>query len=243
MEMDIEKLMSSKSFKELTSQEREEWKDLFTTEEEYDQMKSMFAGLAQIREEEFEPSVKMKKSLDDIFEQTHGAALVESTPTVWMRLFPKEKSLFQRPLVQIAAAVLLIVLAVPFLTNNSITKDGMQVAQEDVKTTTPGETTIGPKDQVVGSGTVTAKNDLLPAPSSITDERAMDEEVTMAESFSAIEDPGMVAPAPTTASHSDLDWDKEATTSYGNSQASTAAVKSTSVSEQKAVLDLLTVSF
>lgn len=243
MEADIEKLMSSKSFKELTTQEREEWQDLFTTEEEYDQMKSMFAGLEMIREEKFEPAAKTKKSLDDLFAETYGAEEKITAPTFWTKVFPQEKSFFQRPLVQIAAAVLLIVLAVPFLTQNKFENSPVQVAKNGMAEETKTETTIGPAGETksMNPGSTLAKNVLVP-PRSVAEEVPSEDLFGMDENVGTVESVyGSSAPPP--VAHSDLDWEKEEEVSVGYASVSTVAVKSTSAAEQKGVLDLLTVSF
>ncbi|MES2799229.1 MAG: hypothetical protein V4638_04375 [Bacteroidota bacterium] len=237
MEADIEKLVSTKSFKDLTIQERNEWADLFSTEEEYEQMRSMFLGLETIKEEEFEPSAKVKRSLDDLFEQTHGMKAGVVKTSLWTRIFPQEKSFFQRPLVQMAAALVLVLLAIPFFTQNSFKNDVVQMAKEDSFGAKKNSTTTEmPVAELNSEGSI-SKNS---AASGALDESPLvaDAEMVMAEAEDMSEDQVMSAPVPSIA-HSDLDFERQENSGY----AAAAAVKSTSVAEQKGVLDLLIVTF
>lgn len=121
-------IVKEKEFIELTAAERAELGDLCSSEEEFNQVKAMFAGIGAINWSNPTPKAETKESLDHLFAQKHPKAA-----PVWYNaplavLAPKGKPIHRQPLIQAAAVGLLIFLAYPFVKSNVMTADQTQVA-------------------------------------------------------------------------------------------------------------------
>lgn len=115
-------IVKEKEFIELTAADRAELGELCSSEDEYNQIKSMFVGMTAMDWSNPTPKAETKASLDDLFAQTYPKAA-----PVWYNaplavLVPKGKPFYRQPLVQLAAVGLLVLLAYPFV--NSIALDG-----------------------------------------------------------------------------------------------------------------------
>jgi hypothetical protein len=159
MEKEITDLFRQKSFAELNDKERAELSELCESEEEFEQMRNLFVGIEMLKTEKFEPKVETKSSLDALF-----AAQTKKQPVVWYNgmmvlLYPKNKPFHQRPFVQIAAAVILILLVLPFLTNDKMIQDQTKLAKTEVKTEKPFQlpTVKDSKEEASGSVAVAPK--------------------------------------------------------------------------------------
>lgn len=105
-----------KSYRELTDTEKLEIRDLCDSEEAFDHLKQVMMAtneFARANREHSEPSASTKKSLDDLFHKTYDQKTTSWYQNTWGALYPIDKSFFQRPLVRIAAVLLLFVLAIP----------------------------------------------------------------------------------------------------------------------------------
>lgn len=139
MEKDITDLFREKTFHELDAEERSQLTDLCESEEEFEQMRNLFVGIESIKSEEFNPRTETKASLDAIF-----AAQSKQPPAFWynsvlVMLYPQDKPIQRRPIIQIAAAVILVLLMVPFLTNDKIVQPNNQLAKVEKKQETQKE--------------------------------------------------------------------------------------------------------
>ncbi|MBI1836265.1 MAG: hypothetical protein HYR91_03260 [Flavobacteriia bacterium] len=109
MEKELQHSILQKAFIELTMQEKEAFKDLFTNEEEFNQLKAVFPVI--IEENLMEVSFKTKNKLDLLFEAKYSSKNIN----FFHKLYPLNQNFIARPLVQIAAIGIIVLLAVPFL--------------------------------------------------------------------------------------------------------------------------------
>ena len=131
MEKVLVDIIEDKKFIELTSSERESLKEWCSTEEEFDQLKLVFLEVEQMkRTQVMTPRAETKNSLDAIFAQKHS----KIPPVFWYNsfftvLYPTDKPIQRRPLMQIAAIGLLFLLVYPFVSNNKFIETTPQLAK------------------------------------------------------------------------------------------------------------------
>lgn len=134
MEKELVNTILEKEFNELSSNERVALNDYCTSEEEFEQLKMVFLSVESLKKSEtLQPRVETKNSLDDIFAQKHG----HKPRAIWYNsalvvLYPTEKTFVKRPLVQIAAVALLLLLAYP-LVNSTKIQDQSETQLAEVK--------------------------------------------------------------------------------------------------------------
>ncbi|MFK7786686.1 MAG: hypothetical protein AB8B56_16325 [Crocinitomicaceae bacterium] len=121
-------IVKEKEFSELSAAERAELGELCSSEEEFNQMKAMFASIGAISWSNPTPRAETKESLDHLFTQKHPKAA-----PIWYNaplavVAPKNKPFYRQPLIQAAAVGLLIFLAYPFVKSNMMTSETTQVA-------------------------------------------------------------------------------------------------------------------
>ena len=128
MERDVMDIIRDKEFIELTAADRAELGEMCSSEEEFDQVKSMFAGISAMNWSNPAPKAETKESLDHLFEQKHPKAA-----PIWYNaplavIAPKGKPFYRQPLVQAAAVGLLIFLAYPLVNSSVMDSKTNQVA-------------------------------------------------------------------------------------------------------------------
>lgn len=134
MEKELVNTVLEKEFNELSSNERVALNDYCSSEEEFEQLKMVFLSVESLKKSEtVQPRVETKNSLDDIFAQKHG----HKPRAIWYNsalvvLYPTEKTFVKRPLVQIAAVALLLLLAYP-LVNSTKIQDQSETQLAEVK--------------------------------------------------------------------------------------------------------------
>lgn len=145
MEKELVNTVLEKEFNELSSNERVALNDYCTSEEEFEQLKMVFLSVESLKKSEtLQPRVEIKNSLDDIFAQKHG----HKPRAIWYNsalvvLYPTEKTFVKRPLVQIAAVALLLLLAYPLVNSTKIQDQSetqlaeVKVEKQNVKPLTP----------------------------------------------------------------------------------------------------------
>ncbi|MCF8415281.1 MAG: hypothetical protein K9G40_03485 [Crocinitomicaceae bacterium] len=137
MEKELVDLIAEKNFDQLNATEREALGEWCASEEEFQEMKDLFFSLEVLKNENrMTPKQETKNSLDDIFASTHAEPkTILWYNTVWLTVYPKEKAVFRRPLIQMAAAVVLLVLISPLFFQTAIETGKVQTAKNDVKPT------------------------------------------------------------------------------------------------------------
>lgn len=128
MERDVMDIIKEKEFIELTPNERAELRDLCSTEDEFNQMKNLFAGMEAVSWSNPAPRAETKQSLDALFQQKYPKAA-----PIWYNgaltvIAPREKPFYRQPLIQVAAIGLLFLLAYPLVNSNSMDDKVNQVA-------------------------------------------------------------------------------------------------------------------
>lgn len=119
MERDVMDLIKDKEFIELTGVERSEVNELCATEEEFNQMKTMLAGIGALNWSNPTPKPETKERLDLLFQQKFPKAAPVWYNSALAVVAPKDKPFYRQPLIQLAAVGLLVLLAYPFV-NSSV---------------------------------------------------------------------------------------------------------------------------
>lgn len=171
MKKDIVDIVTEKEFIELTAAEREELKDFCTTEEEYNQLKGVFLGVEGIQFEQLQPKKEVKESLDNLFYETYPKASPVWYNSVLAVVVPKDKPIYRQPLLQVAAVLLLVFLAIP-LVNSDLAGSGDQMAEN---------TTAVTEDELVLEEMVDESNDDVSTVTIEQDLLLTDQEQTIAE--------------------------------------------------------------
>jgi hypothetical protein len=144
MKKELVNTILEREFNELSSNERIALNEYCTSEEEYEQLKMVFLSVESLKKSEtIQPRFETKNSLDDIFAQKHG----QKPRAIWYNsalvvLYPTEKTFVKRPLVQIAALALLLLLAFPIVNSTKVQDQSesqlaeVKFKKQDAKATT-----------------------------------------------------------------------------------------------------------
>lgn len=131
MEKKIQDIIVNNTFDQLSEQALLELKDWCTTRDEFNQLKQLFETLSTLQQKsELEPKKQTKESLDALFMKKHSMGKSASLSNSILRtIYPIDKEFYKRPLVQLAALIVLVLLVVPFLNApDKLTSSQNQVA-------------------------------------------------------------------------------------------------------------------
>ncbi|HIP31304.1 MAG TPA: hypothetical protein EYG86_00935 [Crocinitomicaceae bacterium] len=131
MERDIIDIITEKKFIQLTASEKTEMQEFCKTEEEFNQLKSVFASVNAMPIKNPTPNPQTKKDLDALFVQTYPKVAPIWYNSVLAVVIPKDKPFYRQPMLQVAAVALLLFLAVPMFKNTMITEP-VQVAENKI---------------------------------------------------------------------------------------------------------------
>jgi len=133
---DVFDIIAERNFNQLSKDEFDLVSEVCADEDEFMQMKLVLAEVNAMNQfDDVEPSPKVKASLDDIFAaQTFPKTAPIWYNKLWISVYPKDKKLYQRPLIQVAAVLLLIVGILPMVLNSNI-----QNQEQMAKLETPKE--------------------------------------------------------------------------------------------------------
>lgn len=129
-----------KDFHQLTESEKMEMKDLFTTEDEFMNLKYVLGSINQsiLEQNNSEPSPKIKADLDHLFHQTYQNKGVLWYNAVGTFFISREKNWHQQNLTRIAAIFCIILVTIPFwkadLKSNEPLLSKVEHVQEEQKT-------------------------------------------------------------------------------------------------------------
>ncbi|MCE3295173.1 MAG: hypothetical protein K0R65_887 [Crocinitomicaceae bacterium] len=122
-----------KNFHELTDTERAEMQELFTNEEEFNQMKfvmhSVNATILQ-QQQKNEPSTELKNRLDHLYTQTYRNKGILWYNSVGTFFLSGEKKWHQQNLLRIAALLILFFSIYPFW-NSKLTDEKVQLSKNE----------------------------------------------------------------------------------------------------------------
>jgi hypothetical protein len=235
MEKELVNTVLEKEFNELSSNERVALNDYGTSEEEYEQLKMVFLSVEALKKSEtMHPRFETKSSLDDIFAQKHG----HKPRAIWYNsvmvlLYPTEKTFVKRPLVQIAALALLLLLAFPIVNSTKIQDQSetqvaeVKVDKENLKPATTKTTTPEASSKLEEPSVQTRSIDMEP----LSEDMMVTAAEMSVEAYSS-EPEAVFAAVPALAERPD-----------GIYTGSTIVTYSQPASAQPQVFDLLTTSF
>lgn len=155
MGKDIIDIIKEKKYTELSIEEKAEVSEFCSTEEEFDQMKSVFLSVEEFAVADTKPKAETKARLDDLFVATYPKASPMWYNSLLTLVVPKEKPFYRQPLVQLAAASLLLFL-VFYLPGGRLNMESRQVAQHDSKVRE--EAVVESKPSVVNSPSLESEN-------------------------------------------------------------------------------------
>lgn len=253
MEKDIFDIIQEKEYNQLSSVELSELAEFCANEDEFLQMKSVLVGVQAMNvANAAAPKPQVKQKLDDLFvSQAYAQTSATASKGIMAVLYPRDKKLYQRPLFQIAAMIVLILGIVPFLMKNQLPQKNQLAKSETKKQDTKGDSSLVPtikNDQkskeletaeIEKEEVITSNGQTSPVINFYNNIRTVSSVSTGAEYYEIPTVTMAVAkssesPAESIFDHSDGIYDS----SSGKSM-----IFSKSVSEQPEVLDLLTASF
>lgn len=137
MQTDDLEYILSKEYGELSASEKAQIQDLCPSEEEFLQMKHFFFAVENYAQEtaNFDsPSESTKESLDALFYQTYQSKGVLWYNSLWLTIYAPEKKFHQKPLVRVAALLILSLSVLPFVGKQDVAEN--QLAKLEVKAKT-----------------------------------------------------------------------------------------------------------
>ncbi|MBL1279289.1 MAG: hypothetical protein COA33_003415 [Fluviicola sp.] len=134
MEKDIIDIVTEKEFIQLTASEKSELHEFCKTEEEYNQLKAVFASVSAMPIDTPSPKAETKRDLDALFAQTHPRVAPIWYNSVFAVIVPKDKPIYRQPILQVAAVALLFLLAVPMFSNDIVQEPTKLAKNENIET-------------------------------------------------------------------------------------------------------------
>lgn len=137
MQTDDLEYFLSKEYGELSATEKAQIQDLCPSEEEFLQMKHFFFAVENYAQETVNfdsPAESTKESLDALFQQTYQSKGILWYNSIWLTVYAPEKKFHKKPLVRVAALLVLSLSVLPFIGNQNIAEK--QMAKSEVKTKT-----------------------------------------------------------------------------------------------------------
>lgn len=254
--IDLEQILQ-KSYDSLSAAELEAIQDICQTEDDFNQLKHVFQSIEHYNDDRIEaatPGAEVKSKLDDLFYQTHQRKPMLWYNSIWMTLYPLEKRFDQRPLVRIAAVIILALSVVPLL-DQSVESPQPQLAStqareanrstSDTVIETPAIESV---TSVEESSPKLASNSVVKSISLVGESTVNSSSWDENKSFSESED--VLFAAPSTAAVESLEF--KAMRSDGIVSAGNTVVKSESLAEKDlgnssgfnpALLDVLTATY
>jgi hypothetical protein len=120
MEKEIENIIKSKRYLELNESNRELIKEWVSNEDEFNQLKSVFLATDVFKNEqvsELNPTVKQR--LDVRFKEKYDKERLVWYNKLWVFLWPEDVSFIKKPLLQLAAVGMIVIMVTPFLLQNN----------------------------------------------------------------------------------------------------------------------------
>jgi len=163
MDQEIVDIVLKKSFFELTDVERKDVFEWCSSEEEFDQMKHVFMEIELMKKNQEEATVHedKKKSLDSLFNQKYKQQPAFWSNSMVVSLYPIDRPFQRRPLVQIAALAILLLLSYPLYQNvhNEVTEPRLSqnhqakktMLKEDFRTSENEKTEVLKSPESIGS--------------------------------------------------------------------------------------------
>ncbi len=135
MEKELKDILLHRSYETLTPTERTKYTEWFADEVEFEQLKMTVLGAEMFRRNErVQPRPETKQRLDALFAEKHASKKVP----FWYNgalavLYPENKPFYRRPLIQVAAMLVVVLLTIPFLT--TVDRQEQRLAKAEVPET------------------------------------------------------------------------------------------------------------
>lgn len=148
---DVFDIIAERNFDQLNQEEQSLVAEVCANEDEFLQMKQVLLQVADMNAVQQEaPSPKVKASLDDIFAAQN---FPKTAPIwynkLWVAVYPQDKKMYQRPLIQVAAVLLLIVGILPMMMNTDFeTAPSIAKLEKPVQESKKEETLVTENDEV-----------------------------------------------------------------------------------------------
>lgn len=240
MEKELVDIVLQKSFIELSKDDRLALSEWCTSEEEYDQMKNVFLEVERMKlKQTATVRPQTKKSLDALFMEKHHKTPVFWNNSVMTLIYPVDKPLHRRPLIQVAAVALLLLLTYPMVNNNRLYVPTRQTAKNQVKNPPKPSVVTSAQDSITIPVTNKANNEVHSEPVLIASNELLREESIAESSLISVGSAAFIEDMP------DAEMSIAA---FGNHpdgvfNGETISAFSEPVSEDPEILDLLTVAF
>jgi hypothetical protein len=131
---DIEKIFE-KRYIELSHLEKEEFADLFQSEDEFNQLKYTFSQIGDEvnfqKSQISEPSAQLKTNLDDLFHKTYKNKGVLWYNSLAVFFVNEDKNWYNQNLTRIAAILLISLAVLPFLNTNQLQDSKVLTAKNE----------------------------------------------------------------------------------------------------------------
>ncbi len=133
MEKKFKNKILNEDFSDWNALEKEEFNEYFSDESEYNSVKELFEDSDKyVAFTAVKPNAKTKESLDNLFATKQVKTIPIWYNSVFTVLYPRDKTFIKRPLIQIAAVVLLALIFIPLVNNSSlINNDKNLLAQNE----------------------------------------------------------------------------------------------------------------
>lgn len=136
MQTDDLEYILSKDYHDLNASEKTHIQDICASEEEFLQMKHFFFAVENYAQEtaNFDsPAESTKESLDALFYQTYQSKGVLWYNSLWLMVYAPEKKFYQKPLVRVAALLILSLSVLPFVGKEDVTENQLAKSEEVTK--------------------------------------------------------------------------------------------------------------
>ncbi len=128
MDKEIENIIKSKRFIELNDRERKLIQKWAGSEDEFNQMKSVFLATAVFKKEQVKdlnPTIKQR--LDVRFKEKYNKQRLVWYNKLWLFLWPEDANIIKKPLLQLAAVGAIVLMAAPFLLQDNTSQKRLAV--------------------------------------------------------------------------------------------------------------------
>lgn len=231
MEKELTDLFIEKRYHELSSEEKDQLSDLCSSEEEFEQMRNVFTGIHMLKTEAFQTNNETKQSLDSLFASVHSPQQKNRwLASAWILIYPEDKPFVRKPLVQMAAIGLIVLLTVPFLLQDKIVDQKVVTAKteskESKKDKAQSSSESGKGSSVLPTGSNVQSGNLVAQ--TIVQTRGVEDQTPISDQLVAYE---MPMPQAGSMAHPDGEF------------TGVTATFSFSVQQEPGILDLITAAF
>jgi hypothetical protein len=120
MTKEIEHIIKQYRFIELNPEQRQLVAEFASNEDEYESLRVFLLQLDEaVLERKVIPSVRVKTSLDQLFDQAHASKRLAWYNRYWLLLWPEDVAFYRKPLIQFASLGLILSLGITLIPSNT----------------------------------------------------------------------------------------------------------------------------